>query len=65
MFMVNEIREIRKKYGLTQVELAKMLEVSQPRISEMEKQESITVKTLRRIAKKLRVSIKDIVTNGD
>ena len=63
--MVNEIKEIRQKYGLTQVELAKLLEVSQPRISEMEKQESITLKTLRKIAKKLRVSIKDLVTNGD
>ena len=63
--MVNEIKEIRKKYGLTQVELAKMIEVSQPRISEMEKQQSITLKTLRKIAKKLRVSVKDLVENGD
>jgi transcriptional regulator with XRE-family HTH domain len=62
--MPNEIKNIRKKFDLTQVELAKMLGISQPRISEMEQQKTVTVNTLRKIAKALNVSIKDLVNNG-
>ena len=62
--MAGEIKRIREKYNLTQVQLAKMLGVSQPRIARMEQQNSVTTKMLRRIAKKLGVSIKDLVNNG-
>lgn len=61
--MAGEIRKIREKYNLTQTELAKLLGVTQPRISKMETQNSITTKILRRIAEKLGVSIKDLVNN--
>ncbi len=63
--MGNEIREIRKKYNLTQVELAKKLEVSQPRIARMEKQKTVTLDMLRKIAKALGVSVKDFFNNGE
>ena len=59
--MDNEIKRIREKYGLTQVELAKMLAVSQPRISEMETQKTVTVQTLRKIAEKLGMSLTDLI----
>ena len=62
--MSNEISKIREKYKLTQAELAKMLGVSVPRISQMENQKTVTVQMLRRIAKKLGVSIKDLVNNN-
>ena len=41
--MGNEIKRIREKFNLTQVELAKMLGVSQPRIARMEKQKMLHV----------------------
>ena len=59
--MANEIKEIRKKINLTQVELAKLIDVSQPRISRLEKQKTITIELLRKIAEKLGVSIKDLL----
>jgi len=62
--MAGEIRRIREKYNLTQVQLAKMLGVSQARISRMEKQNSVTIKTLRKIAEKLNASVKDMVNNN-
>ena len=62
--MANEIKKIRKKFDLTQVQLAKMIGISQPRISEMEQQKTVTVNTLRKIAKALNVSIKEMVNNG-
>ena len=62
--MANEIKKIRKKFALTQVQLAKMIGISQPRISEMEQQKTVTVNTLRKIAKGLNVSIKEMVNNG-
>ena len=63
-FVGNEITRIRKKFGITQKQLAKMLSVSQPRIARMEQQETVTVRTLKRIAEKLGVSLKDIINNG-
>jgi len=62
--MAGEIKRIREKYNLTQVQLAKMLGVSQARISRMEKQNSVTIKTLRKIAEKLNASVKDMVNNN-
>ena len=61
--MANEIKKIRKKYKLTQVQLAKMLGVTQSRISRMEKQKTVTLQTLRRIAEALAVSVKDLINN--
>lgn len=61
--MGNEIRRIRERYGLTQVQLAEMLGVSQPRIARMEKQKTVTLDMLRKIAKSLGVSIKELVNN--
>jgi len=62
--MGNEIKRIREKFNLTQIELAKMLGVSQPRIARMEKQKTVTIEMLRKIAKKLSVSVKDLVNNN-
>ena len=61
--MGGEVRRIREKYKLTQVQLAKMLKVSQPRIAKMEKQKTVTVDILRRIAEKLNVSLKDLLND--
>ena len=63
--MGNEVKGIREKYGLTQTKLAKMLGVSQPRIARMEKQKTVTIETLRRIAEKLKVSLKDLLNNKE
>jgi transcriptional regulator with XRE-family HTH domain len=63
--MGGEILRIRRKFGLTQVELAKLIGVSQPRIARMEKQQTVTLEVLRNIAEKLNVSVKDLVNNGD
>ena len=62
--MGDEIKRIRDKFNLTQIELAKMLGVSQPRIARMEKQKTVTIKMLRKIAQALGVSIKDMVNNN-
>ncbi len=62
--MGNEIKRIREKFKLTQVQLAKILGVSQPRIVGMEKQKTVTVGILRKIARGLGVSIKDLVNNN-
>ena len=59
-----DIKRIRKKYGLTQVQLAEMLGVTQPRISRLEKQDTITLELLEKIAKALNVSVKDIIENN-
>lgn len=63
--MGGEIRKIRERFGLTQTELAKLLGVSQPRIARMEKQNTITLEVLKKIADKLGVSVKDLVNNGE
>ena len=63
--MGNEIRKIRKKFELTQVQLAEKLGVTQTRISNMEKQKTVTVEMLRKIAKVLGVSVKDLINNSD
>ncbi len=61
---MNEIKRIREKFELTQVQLAKLLGVSQPRIAEMEQQKTVTLALLRRIAKSLGVGVKDLINNG-
>ena len=63
--MENEIRKIRKRFNLTQVRLAEMLGVSQTRISNMERQKTVTLDMLRKIAKALRVSVKDLINNSE
>ena len=49
---------------MTQVQLAKMLGVSQPRIARMEKQKTVTIEMLRKISKGLGVSIKELINNN-
>jgi transcriptional regulator with XRE-family HTH domain len=63
--MGNDIKLIRERFDLSQAELAKLLGVSQPRIARLEKQDTVTLEVLRKIAKALGVSVKDIVENGD
>ena len=63
--MGNEIRKIRKKFELTQVQLAEKLGVTQTRISNMEKQKTVTVEMLRKIAKSLGVSVKEVINNSE
>lgn len=63
--MENEIRKIRRKFELTQVELAEKLGVTQARISNMEKQKTVTVEMLRKIAKALGVSVKEVINNSE
>jgi len=63
--MGNEIRKIRKKFELTQVQLAEMLGVSQTRISNMERQKTVTLEMLRKIARALGVSVKEVINNSE
>lgn len=55
------IRRIRKEKGLTQKQLAKILNVSEPMISQYETKENLKLQTIRKIAHALDVSISDIV----
>ena len=56
------IKRIRKERGLTQKQLAKMLNVSEPMISQYEsKNSNLRLSTIRNISEALDVSISDIV----
>ncbi len=61
MSVGENIRRIRKEKSLTQKELAKMLDVSEPMVSQYEKKENLKLQTIRKIAHALNVSISDIV----
>ena len=61
MSVGENIRRIRKEKSLTQKELAKMLDVSEPMVSQYEKKENLKLQTIRKIAHALDVSISDIV----
>ena len=62
--MGNEVKEIRKKYGLTQEVLAKKMGITQSRISRMERQKTLTLETVKNIAKALGISAKDLINNS-
>ena len=54
----NHIKKVRKRKGMTQVQLAKKLGISQGRVSEIEHLDyRPTIKTCRRVAKALGVDI--------
>lgn len=53
--MKNNIKAIRKQRGLTQVELAKRLDISQAAIQRIENSENVQQKTLEKIARALGV----------
>ena len=61
--MGGEVLKIRETFGLTQADLARMLGVSQPRIAQMEKQKTVTLEMLRKIADKLGLSLKELINN--
>ena len=59
---MNKIREIRLKRNMTQVQLAQLLNVSQPYIHDLEKgYRGVRMKTLAKIAKVLNVSVEDLI----
>ncbi len=58
----NHIKRVRKRKGLTQVQLAKKLGISQGRVSEIEHLDyRPTIKTYRRIAKALGADITELI----
>ena len=58
----NHIKKVRKRKGLTQVQLAKKLGISQGRVSEIEHLDyRPTIKTYRRVAKALGVDITELI----
>ena len=58
----NHIKKVRKRKGLTQVQLAKKLGISQGRVSEIEHLDyRPTIKTYRRVAKALGCEVKDLI----
>jgi len=58
----NHIKRVRKRKGLTQVQLAKKLGISQGRVSEIEHLDyRPTIKTYRRVAKALGVDITELI----
>ena len=58
----NHIKKVRKRKGLTQVQLAKKLGISQGRVSEIEHLDyRPTIKTCRRVAKALGCEVKDLI----
>ncbi len=58
----NHIKKVRKRKGMTQVQLGKKLGISQGRVSEIEHLDyRPTIKTCRRIAKALGVDITELI----
>ena len=58
----NHIKKVRKRKGMTQVQLAKKLGISQGRVSEIEHLDyRPTIKTCRRVAKALGCEVEDLI----
>ena len=57
----DNIRKVRKKRGLTQKELAKLLNVSEPMVSQYESKETLKLETIKKVAKALEVSSFDLI----
>ena len=57
----DNIRKVRKKRGLTQKELAKLLNVSEPMVSQYESKETLKLETIKKVAKALKVSSFDLI----
>ena len=52
----DNIRKVRKKRGLTQKELAKLLNVSEPMVSQYESKETLKLETIKKVANALNIS---------
>ena len=58
----NHIKKVRKRKGMTQVQLSKKLRISQGRVSEIERADyRPTMKTYRRVAKALGCEIEELI----
>lgn len=58
----NYIKKVRTEKGLTQKELAKILQVTQGQISQWEQSETLTMSTLKKIAAALDCSITQLIS---
>ena len=65
MTIGENIKRVRKEKGLTQKELAKKLNVSEPMISQYESKETLKLETLRKIAMALGVSTFDLLDSKE
>ena len=66
MFPGNRIRELRKRAGLTQIELAERIGLSQGQLSNLENGDrSLSLEWLRRIARALNCAVADLLDDKD
>lgn len=63
MTIGENIKRVRKEKGLTQKELAKKLNVSEPMISQYESKETLKLETIRKIAKALDVYMSELISD--
>lgn len=56
MTVGDNIRKVRKKRELTQKELAKLLNVSEPMVSQYESKETLKLETIKKVANALNIS---------
>lgn len=61
----DNIRKVRKKRGLTQKELAKLLNVSEPMVSQYESKETLKLETIKKIASALGISYFELLDNEE
>lgn len=61
----DNIRKVRKKRGLTQKELAKLLSVSEPMVSQYESKETLKLETIKKIANALDISYFELLDNEE
>lgn len=57
----HKIKEIRKAQGITQKELAELLEVSPVAISQFEQKDNLRMETIRKIANALGISVNELI----
>jgi DNA-binding XRE family transcriptional regulator len=60
-----KLKQLRERWGLSQQELAKMLNVSQPAISKLENQSDVMLSTLRQYVESLGGNLEILVTFPD
>lgn len=61
MTIGENIKKIRKEKGLTQKELAKLLNVSEPMVSQYESKETLKLETIKKIAAALGISFSELL----
>jgi len=61
--LVKEVKQLREKLGLSQEKLARLADVSNNTIINIEagKQDNPTIDTLKKVAKALNVSVEDLI----